>query len=97
MPSTKPKSYWQTNLALLRYLLAIWAFFSFGTTIVLAKFLNRFELGQLPFGFWMAQQGSLLVFIGLIFGYAFKMSELDRIHDLRNAKAAQNESVKRDS
>ncbi len=97
MPSTKPESYWHTNLTLIRHLLAIWAFFSFGTTIVLAKFLNRFEFGQLPFGFWMAQQGALLIFIGLIFGYAFKMSELDRINELRNAKVARNDSVERNS
>lgn len=93
MHSKQTHGYWQANLTLIRHLLVVWAFISFGTAIVLAKFLNHFELGQLPFGFWMAQQGALLVFIGLIFVYAFKMADLDRAHDVSQAKDGQDDSA----
>lgn len=78
MGQQKSKSYWQANLRLIRNLLMIWAFVSFGAAIILARFLNQFYLGQLPLGFWIAQQGSLLSFVGLIFVYSIKMDALDR-------------------
>ena len=96
MRSNNTHSYWQVNLTLIRYLLGVWAFISFGVAIALARFLNHFELGQLPFGFWMAQQGALLVFIGLIFVYAFKMAELDRTHDMTQASGDQRDSAELD-
>lgn len=93
MPSKKTQSYWQANLTLIRRLLMIWAFITFGTAIALAKVLNHFDFGQLPFGFWMAQQGALLIFVSLVFVYAFKMADLDRIHDLKNATEDQNGTI----
>ncbi|MEM9007126.1 MAG: DUF4212 domain-containing protein [Cyanobacteria bacterium P01_F01_bin.86] len=96
MHSKKTQSYWQANITLIRHLLIIWAFISFGTAIALAKVLNQFELGRLPFGFWMAQQGTLLIFVGLIFVYAFKMKNLDRIHDSKPVQDDQHSAVESD-
>lgn len=47
-------------------------------SILLVEPLNTIKIGQVPFGFWMAQQGSIYVFVILIFVYAFKMDTLDR-------------------
>jgi putative solute:sodium symporter small subunit len=70
--------YWRKNKALIRNLLIIWAIVSLLLSILLVQPLNRFHLGQVPFGFWMAQQGSIYVFVVLIFVYATQMDKLDR-------------------
>ena len=59
-------------------LLLIWAVVSYGCGIVWVEWLNQFHLGALPLGFWFAQQGSIYVFVVLIFVYAFLMDRLDR-------------------
>src|SRR5690606_17055567 len=73
-------AYWKANLQLIVLLLAIWATVSFGCGILLAPFLNQFKVGQLPLGFWFAQQGSIYVFVVLIFIYAWRMDRLDKKH-----------------
>lgn len=72
------KAYWRVNTTLIRNLLLVWAFVSIGCSILFVEPLNAIKLGSLPFGFWMAQQGSIIVFVILIFIYAFKMDALDR-------------------
>jgi putative solute:sodium symporter small subunit len=59
-------------------LLLVWAGVSLGLSILLVEPLNNFSLGRLPLGFWMAQQGSIFVFVILIFVYAKQMDKLDR-------------------
>ncbi len=76
------KKYWKENLRLLAILLAIWAVVSFGCGILLADYLNQFKLGGFPLGFWFAQQGSIYVFVVLIFIYVYKMNRLDRRYDV---------------
>ena len=71
-------AYWHANKNLIYILLGIWAFVSFGCAILFAPFLNQFYIGQLPVGFWFAQQGSMYVFIILIFVYAWRMDGLDK-------------------
>ncbi len=70
--------YWRRTLALTGVLLAIWALAGIGGGILFADALNRFSLGGVPFGFWMAQQGSILVFVALILVYALAMGALER-------------------
>ena len=81
-PSTKPEiphqRYWRANLLLVGVLLAIWFVFSFLLSIVWVEALNEFQLGGFPLGFWIAQQGSIYVFILLILTYALMMGKLDR-------------------
>lgn len=72
------RRYWRTNIRLLVTLLSIWFLVSFGFGIVFVDFLNQFRIGGFPLGFWFAQQGSILVFIILIFAYVFFMNNLDR-------------------
>jgi putative solute:sodium symporter small subunit len=63
---------------LIRNLLIIWAVVSLGLSILLVQPLNAVKLGGVPLGFWIAQQGSIYVFVALIFVYAYQMDKLDR-------------------
>jgi putative solute:sodium symporter small subunit len=72
------RGYWRANVALIGTLLAVWAGVSIGLSILLVQPLNALTVGQVPLGFWMAQQGSIFVFVLLIFIYAVQMDKLDR-------------------
>ncbi|MDG5975637.1 hypothetical protein H010_10266 [Hydrogenophaga taeniospiralis CCUG 15921] len=63
---------------MLTKILIIWFLVSYGAGILFADALNGIKLGGYPVGFWFAQQGSIYVFIALIFYYAKKMGDLDR-------------------
>lgn len=71
-------AYWKANLRLLAILLVIWFVVSYGLGILLAPALNGIHLGGYPLGFWFAQQGSIYVFLALIFVYASRMNKLDK-------------------
>lgn len=71
------QAYWKATIALLTKILIIWAAVSFGAGILFADMLNSIHLGGYPLGFWFAHQGSIYVFIALIFYYAKKMNDLD--------------------
>ena len=72
------KEYWQRNLSLMIKLLVIWFVVSYGCGILLVDVLNQVQIGGYKLGFWFAQQGSIFVFIALIFYYVFAMARLDR-------------------
>jgi putative solute:sodium symporter small subunit len=71
------QAYWGATLALLGKILVVWFLASFGAGILFASVLDNFHLGGYPLGFWFAQQGSIYIFIALIFYYKMKMNELD--------------------
>ncbi len=74
----KAAGYWSATLRLLTGILIVWAVVAYGLAIVFAPALNNFHLGGYPLGFWFGQQGSIYIFIGLIFFYAKKMGDIDR-------------------
>lgn len=74
--------YWKATLGLLTKILIVWFLVSFGAGILFAPLLNNISLGGYPLGFWFAQQGSMYVFIVLIFYYGKKMGEIDREYDV---------------
>ena len=76
--SDKASAYWKANLKLMGTLLAIWFAVSFGAGILFRPFLDQFSLGGAPLGFWFAQQGSIFVFVILIFYYAAAMDRLEK-------------------
>lgn len=78
MSDSPSRRYWRKNLALIAVLLAIWFTVSFVLAIFLAEPLAGARVGRLPMGFWWAQQGSMFVFVALIFVYARRMDRLDR-------------------
>ncbi|MGB9356142.1 MAG: DUF4212 domain-containing protein [Azonexus sp.] len=76
------KAYWSAVLGLLTKVLVIWFVVSFGAGILFADALNSIKLGGYPLGFWFAQQGSIYIFIALIFYYAKAMNKIDRKFDV---------------
>ena len=76
------KDYWSAVLGLLAKVLIIWFAVSFGAGILFADALNNIKLGGYPLGFWFAHQGSIYVFIALIFYYAKAMNKIDRKFDV---------------
>ncbi|MEA2116954.1 DUF4212 domain-containing protein [Halovibrio sp. HP20-50] len=70
--------YWKANVRLIAGCLAVWAFVSYGCAILFRPLLAGIPVGGTDLGFWFAQQGSILTFIGIIFFYAWKMNRLDR-------------------
>jgi putative solute:sodium symporter small subunit len=72
------KEYWRRNLSLMLKLLTIWFIVSYGFGIILVDVLNQIKIGGYQLGFWFAQQGSIYVFVGLIFYYAKRMAALDK-------------------
>lgn len=77
---SKNKNYWQANLKLMTICLVIWFVVSYLFGIVLVDQLNHIRIGGYKLGFWFAQQGSIYVFVALIFFYANRMKKLDREH-----------------
>ena len=80
------KRYWKANLAVLAGLLSIWFVFSCVLSIFLVDPLNEFKLDGFPVGFWISQQGAILIFIALIFAYVLIMRKLDRKYGVEEEK-----------
>jgi putative solute:sodium symporter small subunit len=76
------EAYWKAVLTLIAQVLAVWFFVSFGCGILFADALNSMSLGGYPLGFWFAQQGSMYIFVALIFIYAKLMGNLDEKFDV---------------
>ena len=78
MSKNNLKEYWNKNLKYLAILLTIWFVVSYGCGIIFVDELNTIRLGGFKLGFWFAQQGSIYVFVVLIFVYVHLMNKLDR-------------------
>ena len=74
------QDYWKANLRLMAFCLSIWFVVSYLFGIILVDQLNTISLGGYQLGFWFAQQGSIYVFVVLIFFYAWRMAAIDRAH-----------------
>lgn len=74
----KAAAYWRENIRYLAILLAIWFLASYGAGILFKPQLDAFRLGGFKLGFWFAQQGSIYVFVVLIFVYVWLMNRLDK-------------------
>ncbi|MBL4916136.1 DUF4212 domain-containing protein [Szabonella alba] len=77
---TSSNAYWDANIRIISICLAIWFLCSFGFGILLRPMLSGISVGGTDLGFWFAQQGSILVFLVLIFFYAWKMNKVDAEH-----------------
>ena len=71
-------SYWRANLRLMISLLVVWFLASFGCGILFVDYLNQFRLFGFKLGFWFSQQGSIYIFVSLIFVYVWRMNKLDK-------------------
>jgi putative solute:sodium symporter small subunit len=74
----KATAYWKENLRYLLILLSIWFAVSYGAGILFKQALDAIKIGGFPLGFWFAQQGSIYVFVILIFVYVHLMNKLDK-------------------
>ncbi|MGH7464725.1 MAG: DUF4212 domain-containing protein, partial [Longimicrobiales bacterium] len=84
MSRPAPAEYWRRNLRYLAVLLAIWFAVSYGAGILMVGPLNTLRIPGtgFPLGFWFAQQGSIYIFVILIFVYVVLMNRLDREFDV---------------
>ncbi len=71
------KNYWNASLRLTLGLLSIWFLVSFGAGILFRDFLDKYNIGGAPLGFWFAQQGSIYIFVILIFYYCFAIRRIE--------------------
>ncbi|WP_417259634.1 DUF4212 domain-containing protein [Celeribacter sp.] len=78
--NSKNNAYWAANKRIIGISLVIWFLCSFGAGILFRPLLSGIKIGGTDLGFWFAQQGSILVFLVLIFTYAIKMNKLDKEH-----------------
>jgi len=76
--SDNTNRYWKANLRLMFILLAIWFVVSFVFGILIVDYLDQFHLFGFKLGFWFSHQGSIFVFVALIFIYAWRMNRLDK-------------------
>lgn len=76
------KKYWKENLKYLAILLSIWFLVSYVFGILLIEQLNTIKFGGFKLGFWFAQQGSIYVFVILIFVYIRLMNKLDKKYNV---------------
>ena len=74
----KNNSYWKSNLKILAFLMAIWFLASFGFGIIWSDALDEIQIGGFKLGFWFAQQGSIFVFVIIIFAYVYLLNRLDK-------------------
>ena len=78
VPEARARAYWRANIRLLLILLAVWFTVSYGFGILLVDWLNQVSLFGFKLGFWWAQQGSIYVFVALIFIYVALIGRIDR-------------------
>ena len=84
--SDSAHTYWKSNIKIVSLLLSIWFFISFGCGILLVDFLDQFRFGGFKLGFWIAQQGSIFVFVVLIYAYIYLMDKLDKEYNLQSSQ-----------
>ncbi|MDC3144964.1 DUF4212 domain-containing protein [SAR86 cluster bacterium] len=82
----KNNSYWKSNLKILAFLMAIWFLASFGFGIIWSDALDEIQIGGFKLGFWFAQQGSIFVFVIIIFAYVYLLNRLDKKHFSNNSE-----------
>lgn len=80
--NSRATAYWKANLRLMILCLIVWFVVSFGFGIILRPVLDTIQIGGYKLGFWFAQQGSMYIFVVLIFFYAYRIGVLDRQHDV---------------
>jgi putative solute:sodium symporter small subunit len=78
----KKQAYWRKNLHYLAGLLAVWFIVSYGCAILFVDYLDKIKIGGFRLGFWFAQQGSIYIFVVLIFIYVKLMNRLDKKHNV---------------
>jgi putative solute:sodium symporter small subunit len=82
MTPANRSAYWRANLSLVASCMAVWFVCSYVCGILLVEQMNRITIGGFKLGFWFAQQGSIYIFVVLIFFYAWRMNKIDQKYDV---------------
>ena len=97
MTNESANSYWKSNIKIVLSLLAVWFIISFGCGILLVDVLDNFRIGGFKLGFWIAQQGSIFVFVALIYVYIHQMDKLDEKYNKSSAATGDSSSTEGES
>ena len=82
MDTKKAQAYWKENITTIMQLMAVWFVVSYGCGILFVDLLDTIQIAVFKLGFWFAQQGSMYVFMILIFIYAKRMNAIDEKYDV---------------
>lgn len=82
MDEQQARAYWQENIRTIMQLLAVWFIVSYGFGVLFVDLLDTIAIGGFKLGFWFAQQGSMYIFLVLIFVYAKRMNTIDEKYDV---------------
>ncbi|MDG2141651.1 MAG: DUF4212 domain-containing protein [Gammaproteobacteria bacterium] len=88
MSDNSARSYWRSNIRIVLTLLSVWFFISFGCGILLVDTLDNIRFGGFKLGFWISQQGSIFVFVALIYIYIYLMDKLDNKYNFESSTSA---------
>lgn len=97
MPDKNAYAYWKSNIRIVLSLLCVWFFISFVCGILLVDVLDNIRIGGFKLGFWIAQQGSILVFVVLIYVYIYLMDKLDDEYQSRTRQESSSDSPEEQS
>lgn len=97
MSDSSANSYWKANIRLVLSLLSVWFIISFGCGILFVDALDTIRFGGFKLGFWIAQQGSIYVFVALIIIYIRAMDKLDSKYNLESSEAEAAASTTEES
>ena len=82
MDAQEAQAYWKENITTIMQLMAVWFVVSYGCGILFVDLLDTIQIAGFKLGFWFAQQGSMYVFMILIFIYAKRMNAIDEKYDV---------------
>lgn len=82
MDEQQARAYWQENIRTIMQLLVVWFLVSYGFGVLFVDLLDTIAIGGFKLGFWFAQQGSMYIFLILIFVYAKRMNTIDEKYDV---------------
>ncbi|RLA74591.1 MAG: DUF4212 domain-containing protein [Epsilonproteobacteria bacterium] len=82
MDAIKAQEYWKENISTILKLLAVWFIVSLGCGVLFINQLNMIEISGVKLGFWFAQQGSIYIFVILIFVYVSMMKKIDEKYNV---------------
>lgn len=90
MSDNSAQSYWKSNIRIVLSLLAVWFFISFGCGILFVDALDSIRIGGFKLGFWIAQQGAIVVFVILVYVYIYLMDKLDSKYNLETSESDES-------
>lgn len=97
MNKNNAHNYWRANIKLVASLLTVWFFISFVCGILFVDALDQIRFAGFKLGFWIAQQGSIYVFVILILVYIRAMDKLDARYNLAQDQDQREQQARQDN